>query len=61
MGKKGKHVTRRERILGGLWGAVVGDVLGVPVEFTDREELARRDDIDKLLDGFVERIEVEKH
>ena len=22
-----------ERVLGGLWGAVVGDALGVPVEF----------------------------
>ena len=26
------------RVLGGLWGAVVGDALGVPVEFTSREE-----------------------
>ncbi len=32
-------MTRRERILGGLWGAVVGDVLGVPVEFTSRGKL----------------------
>ena len=23
--------TYRERVLGGLWGAVVGDALGVPV------------------------------
>ncbi len=29
----------RERILGGLWGAVVGDALGVPVEFLSREEV----------------------
>jgi ADP-ribosyl-[dinitrogen reductase] hydrolase len=28
--------TRRERILGGLWGSLVGDALGVPVEFKDR-------------------------
>ncbi len=26
----------RKRILGGLWGAVVGDALGVPVEFRSR-------------------------
>jgi ADP-ribosyl-[dinitrogen reductase] hydrolase len=26
----------RERVLGGLWGSLVGDALGVPVEFTDR-------------------------
>jgi ADP-ribosylglycohydrolase len=29
------------RILGGLWGAIVGDALGVPVEFTSREERKR--------------------
>ena len=28
-----------ERVLGGLWGAVVGDALGVPVEFQGREQL----------------------
>ena len=28
-----------DRILGGLWGAVVGDALGVPVEFKSRDEL----------------------
>lgn len=26
----------KDRILGGLWGAVVGDALGVPVEFKSR-------------------------
>jgi ADP-ribosyl-[dinitrogen reductase] hydrolase len=30
-----------DRILGGLWGAVVGDALGVPVEFTSRDERKR--------------------
>ena len=29
-------VTHRDRILGGLWGALVGDALGVPVEFKSR-------------------------
>jgi ADP-ribosyl-[dinitrogen reductase] hydrolase len=29
-------MTLRERILGGLWGSLVGDALGVPVEFKDR-------------------------
>jgi len=28
--------SARERILGGLWGSLVGDALGVPVEFKDR-------------------------
>jgi ADP-ribosyl-[dinitrogen reductase] hydrolase len=29
-------ITQKERILGGLWGSLVGDALGVPVEFKDR-------------------------
>jgi hypothetical protein len=32
----------KKRILGGLWGAIVGDALGVPVDFSLREE--RRSD-----------------
>jgi ADP-ribosylglycohydrolase len=32
-------VSRKERVLGGLWGALVGDALGVPVEFKNRAEL----------------------
>lgn len=31
----------RERMLGGLWGAVIGDALGVPVEFQDRESVRK--------------------
>lgn len=33
------YVEKRDRILGGLLGAVVGDALGVPVEFRSRTEL----------------------
>ena len=33
--------TMQDRILGGLWGAVVGDALGVPVEFMSREQVRR--------------------
>lgn len=29
----------RDKILGGLWGSIIGDALGVPVEFKKREEL----------------------
>lgn len=31
----------KERVLGGLWGAVIGDALGVPVEFVGRATLKR--------------------
>lgn len=31
----------RDKILGGLWGALVGDAVGVPVEFRKRAELQR--------------------
>jgi ADP-ribosylglycohydrolase len=34
-------ISNRERILGGLWGALVGDAVGVPVEFRSRAELQR--------------------
>jgi len=30
-----------DKILGGLWGAIIGDALGVPVEFKSREEVRR--------------------
>jgi len=40
-------VSVNERILGGLWGAVVGDALGVPVEFQSRERL-RRDPVQDM-------------
>ena len=31
----GEHeLNRRDRILGGLWGSLVGDALGAPVEFS---------------------------
>jgi ADP-ribosyl-[dinitrogen reductase] hydrolase len=33
--------TFKDRVLGGLWGAVVGDALGVPVEFHSRAEVQR--------------------
>lgn len=33
------NISRRDRILGGLWGSLVGDALGVPVEFEDRADV----------------------
>jgi ADP-ribosyl-[dinitrogen reductase] hydrolase len=36
-----KKISLRDRLLGGLWGAVVGGALGVPVEFRSREERKR--------------------
>ena len=29
-------ISTKDRLLGGLWGSLVGDALGVPVEFKDR-------------------------
>jgi ADP-ribosyl-[dinitrogen reductase] hydrolase len=34
--KTDSAISVKERILGGLWGSLVGDALGVPVEFKDR-------------------------
>jgi ADP-ribosyl-[dinitrogen reductase] hydrolase len=36
-----QQAMKSKRILGGLWGALVGDALGVPVEFSRREERNR--------------------
>lgn len=33
-----ENLSRKDRILGSLWGAIVGDALGVPVEFKSRTE-----------------------
>ena len=33
------NITEGDRILGGLWGSLVGDALGVPVEFIDRDSV----------------------
>jgi ADP-ribosylglycohydrolase len=30
------NIPKKDRIFGGLWGSLVGDALGVPVEFRDR-------------------------
>jgi ADP-ribosyl-[dinitrogen reductase] hydrolase len=35
----GGILTNRERVLGGLWGSLVGDALGVPVEFRTRADV----------------------
>lgn len=43
-------MNRRERMEGGLWGSIVGDALGVPVEFTHREE-RRRDPVSSMRGG----------
>jgi ADP-ribosylglycohydrolase len=37
--KSESNEIRSERIPGGLWGALVGDALGVPVEFLSRSEV----------------------
>ena len=47
-------MNAKQRILGGLWGAIVGDALGVPVEFTDREE-RRRDPVASMRGGGIWR------
>lgn len=36
-----RELPVRERYLGGLWGSVIGDALGVPVEFSTRAERDR--------------------
>ncbi len=35
-------ISKTNKILGGLWGAVVGDALGLPVQFLSRDEVRRK-------------------
>ncbi len=35
-------VSLKDKVLGGLWGAVVGDALGLPVQFLSRKEVRGR-------------------
>jgi ADP-ribosyl-[dinitrogen reductase] hydrolase len=39
-------ISRNERIMGGIWGLLVGDAVGVPYEFHKAEELSSLDYID---------------
>lgn len=36
-----RGATLQDRVLGGVWGSLVGDALGVPVEFRSRAEVQR--------------------
>lgn len=36
-----------QRLKGGIWGAIVGDALGVPVEFSDRKE-RKKDPVNEM-------------
>ena len=36
-----KIAAYKNKVLGGLWGAIIGDALGVPVEFKSRKEIRK--------------------
>jgi ADP-ribosyl-[dinitrogen reductase] hydrolase len=47
-------ISKNERILGGIWGLLVGDVVGVPYEFHKAEELSKLNFIDLIPPkGFI--------
>ncbi|KNY25170.1 ADP-ribosylglycohydrolase family protein [Pseudobacteroides cellulosolvens] len=47
-------IRQMDRILGGLWGLLIGDALGVPYEFNDPSDLPPKDKIEfNPPDGFV--------
>lgn len=41
-------ISRNERIIGGIWGLLVGDAVGVPYEFYKAEELSKLNYIDMV-------------
>ena len=36
----------RNKVLGGIWGLIIGDAVGVPYEFTPQEDIPSIDKID---------------
>ncbi len=36
----------RNRVLGGIWGLIIGDAVGVPYEFTSQEDIPNLEEID---------------
>jgi len=47
-------ISKKDRILGGLMGLLIGDALGVPYEFNDPSDLPPREKIElNPTDGFV--------
>lgn len=38
----------RDKILGGIWGLIIGDAVGVPYEFYDASELPKLEEIDMI-------------
>lgn len=48
-------LSRNERILGGIWGLLVGDAVGVPYEFHKAEELKKLEFIDIIPPKGFER------
>lgn len=41
-------ISKNERIIGGIWGLLVGDAVGVPYEFHKAEELSKLNSIDMI-------------
>ena len=48
MQKGSMHMNDRKMVLDGMMGLVVGDALGCPVQFLDREELRERGAVTKM-------------
>lgn len=45
-----------DKLAGGLYGLLIGDALGVPYEFYEREELPDYEDIDMVRQKGLERL-----
>lgn len=42
----------KNKVLGGIWGLIIGDAVGVPYEFTPKEDIPRIEDIDMVAPSY---------
>lgn len=45
----------RNKVLGGIWGLIVGDAVGVPYEFTPQEDIPKMEDIDIISPSYFRK------
>ena len=45
----------RTKVLGGIWGLIIGDAVGVPYEFTPQEYIPNIDKIDMVAPKYFRK------
>ena len=51
----------RNKVLGGIWGLIIGDAVGVPYEFTPKENIPNIDKIDMVAPDYFRKTYIDIH